>query len=284
MATFTNQAQLSYNNSTASSNVAVGELVSVLSAEKTVLNPDYTNGDTITYIVNLVNTGDTAYTGLTLSDNLGAYQVGEPAVTVYPLSFSANTIKYYTNGVLQTTPAVTVTQPLTVTGISVPAKGNATIVYETTANNFAPLAAGSSINNTATISGVGTTDLTASASIAVADAPALNITKSISSVPVSENGTLTYTFLIQNTGNAPADAADLVTLTDTFNPRLANLSVTYNNAAWAQTNYSYDETTGVFATTAGAITVPAATYTQNAQTGEWTIVPGTSTLVVSGTV
>ena len=56
MATFTNQAQLSYNNSTASSNVAVGELVSVLSAEKTVLNPDYTNGDTITYIVNLVNT------------------------------------------------------------------------------------------------------------------------------------------------------------------------------------------------------------------------------------
>lgn len=60
MATFTNQAQLSYNNSTASSNVAVGELVSVLSAEKTVLNPDYTNGDTITYIVNLVNTGDTA--------------------------------------------------------------------------------------------------------------------------------------------------------------------------------------------------------------------------------
>ena len=48
--------------------------------------------------------------------------------------------------------------------------------------------------------------------------------------------------------------------------------------------YSYDETTGVFATTAGAITVPAATYTQNAQTGEWTIVPGTSTLVVSGTV
>ena len=257
MATFTNQAQLSYNNSTASSNVAVGELVSVLSAEKTVLNPDYTNGDTITYIVNLVNTGDTAYTGLTLSDNLGAYQVGEPAVTVYPLSFSANTIKYYTNGVLQTTPAVTVTQPL---------------------------AAGSSINNTATISGVGTTDLTASASIAVADAPALNITKSISPVPVSENGTLTYTFLIQNTGNAPADAADLVTLTDTFNPRLANLSVTYNNAAWAQTNYSYDETTGVFATTAGAITVPAATYTQNAQTGEWTIVPGTSTLVVSGTV
>ena len=95
---------------------------------------------------------------------------------------------------------MTVTQPLTVTGISVPAKGNATIVYETTANNFAPLAAGSSINNTATISGVGTTDLTASASIAVADAPALNITKSISPVPVSENGTLTYTFLIQNTG------------------------------------------------------------------------------------
>ena len=248
------------------------------------MNPDYTNGDTITYIVNLVNTGDTAYTGLTLSDNLGAYQVGSRLLRYIRLSFSANTIKYYTNGVLQTTPAVTVTQPLTVTGISVPAKGNATIVYETTANNFAPLARGSSINNTATISGVGTTDLTASASIAVADAPALNITKSISPVPVSENGTLTYTFLIQNTGNAPADAADLVTLTDTFNPRLANLSVTYNNAAWAQTNYSYDETTGVFATTAGSDNCSCGNVHTKCPDREWTIVPGTSTLVVSGTV
>ena len=35
MAQFTNQAQLSYNNATINSNVAVGEVLEVLSANKT---------------------------------------------------------------------------------------------------------------------------------------------------------------------------------------------------------------------------------------------------------
>ena len=38
-----------------------------------------------------------------------------------------------------------------------------------------------------------------------------------------------------------------------------------------------------FATVPGVITVPAATYTQNAQ-GAWTVTPGTATLTVSGTI
>ena len=37
MAQFTNQAQLSYNNSVANSNVGVGEILEVLSATKTAL-------------------------------------------------------------------------------------------------------------------------------------------------------------------------------------------------------------------------------------------------------
>ena len=32
------------------------------------------------------------------------------------------------------------------------------------------------------------------------------------------------------------------------------------------------------------VTVPAATYTRNPATGAWTVVPGVSTLVVTGTV
>ena len=38
MATFTNQAILTYNNTTTSSNIVEGELVEVLSATKTAVN------------------------------------------------------------------------------------------------------------------------------------------------------------------------------------------------------------------------------------------------------
>ena len=37
-------------------------------------------------------------------------------------------------------------------------------------------------------------------------------------------------------------------------------------------------------TTTLTTTVPAATYTQSALTGEWTITPGVSTLTVTGTL
>ena len=50
------------------------------------------------------------------------------------------------------------------------------------------------------------------------------------------------------------------------------------------TNYTYDTTTGLFTGTAGGITVPAATYTQDPVTGAWGINPGVSTLMISGTV
>ena len=45
-----------------------------------------------------------------------------------------------------------------------------------------------------------------------------------------------------------------------------------------------DTNTGLFTGTAGGITVPAATYTQDPVTGAWGINPGVSTLVISGTV
>ena len=60
---------------------------------------------------------------------------------------------------------------------------------------------------------------------------------------MTENGTLTYTFVIQNLGNTAADAATGVVITDTFNPLLENLTVTFNGTAWAEgTNYTYDTT------------------------------------------
>ena len=102
---------------------------------------------------------------------------------------------------------------------------------------------------------------------------------------VAENGQLTYTFLIENYGNTEASAADNVVITDTFNPILTGISVSYNGMAWAEpANYTYNETNGSFATVAGQITVPAATFTQDAVTGIITTTPGTATVTVTGTI
>ena len=99
---------------------------------------------------------------------------------------------------------------------------------------------------------------------------------------------LTFTLeqdYLQNLGNTAADAATGVVITDTFNPVLENLTVNFNGTAWAEgTNYTYDTTTGLFTGTAGGITVPAATYTQDPVTGAGGVNPGVSTLVISGTV
>ena len=99
---------------------------------------------------------------------------------------------------------------------------------------------------------------------------------------MTENGTIEYTFIIENFGNTAATDA---VLTDTFDPRLTNIVATLNGTVLtAGTDYTYDAATGLFTTVAGKITVPAATYTQDATTGAYTTVPGSTTLVVTGTI
>lgn len=55
MARFTNQAQLRYGNAVTNSNIAVGEILEVLSATKTAVRNTYGQSDTVTYIVSIVN-------------------------------------------------------------------------------------------------------------------------------------------------------------------------------------------------------------------------------------
>lgn len=278
MATFYNQATLSYGDNVTNSNITTGEIITGLTLTKTAASANYGEGDGITYVITLVNATSTDRTGVTVSDNLGVYTLGTTALV--PLSYVDGSVLYYQNGVLQTAPTVTVGTDLVISGITVPAGGNATIVYEATANGFAPLAAGSSITNTVT-SG----ELTDTATVAVREEAKLNIAKAICPAIVSDNGELTYTFVIQNSGNLAAVADDNVTVTDTFNPILSNISVTLNGAALAEsTGYTYNETTGEFATVPGAITVPGATYVQDPTTGVITTTPGVAVLTVTGIV
>lgn len=284
MAIFSNQATLTYTGGTAVSNVVTGEILDVLSVTKTAVGDTYRPGDTVSYVVSLVNSGTTALTGVTLTDNLGAYPFG--AGTLTPLAYVEGSILYYNNGVLQGTPTVVAGPPLTVSGITVPADGNATVVYSAILNEYAPTFAGGSIINTVTASGAGLAEpITAEETVNAVDEAVLSISKALSPTTVPENGEITYSFLISNSGNTEAVATDSVTVTDTFEPILTDISVTLDGVLLtAGTDYTYDETTGVFQTTPGRITVPAATVTQDPTTGAYTTLPGTTLLTVTGTV
>jgi uncharacterized repeat protein (TIGR01451 family) len=209
MAIFTNQATLTYNGNTTNSNIAYGEILEALTATKTAIEDRYAPGGLVTYVVTLRNTANRALNGLTVTDDLGTYAFG--GVTVYPLTYEAGTAALFVNGILQAAPAVTAGPPLVFTGINIPANGDAVLIYQARANNFADPAADGRIDNTVT--------------------------------------------------------------------------VTYNGAAWTEgVQYEYNEATGLFTTNIGNITVPAATYTQDPATGEFTLTPGIATLVVTGTI
>ncbi len=282
MATFQNQATLTYNGNSVNSNIITGELLEVLNVTKTAVRDTYTAGDRLSYVVTFVNSGAVPLNGLTLTDDLGAYPFGGGNVS--PLSYVDGTLRYYINGVLQPDPAVT--DPFSVTGISVPAGGNATVVYETAVNGFAPPAVAGTIRNTVTVTGGGlTAPVTADATVTAVAEPVLDISKSLSPTEITENGQLTYTFLIQNRGNTEAATTDNVSVTDTFNPILSDLVVTYDGTPLVEnTDYTYNAATGLFQTVPGRITVPAATFLQDPTTGGYVTSPGTGVLAVTGTV
>ena len=284
MAIFRNQATLSYGGNVTTSNVVTGELQQAVTATKYAVTDTYTQDEVLTYVISLVNTGTTPLTGLTVTDDLGSYTAG--GLTLVPLDYVVGSVNYYVNGAIQAPPTVLSTNPLTVTGISIPAGGNAFLVYEVRANEYAPPVQGGTVTNTATVTGTGLpAPIPTSETVTAASEAFLTIGKSLSPTTVSEGDRLTYTFVIQNFGNTPVVATDNATITDTFDPILTGLSVTFNGTVWTEgVEYTYDEATGVFATVPSAITVPAATYTQNPATGAWSVVPGVSTLVVAGTV
>lgn len=279
MAIFTNQATLVYNGGSAESNVAVGEILEVLSADKTAVGGTYAPGELVTYVITIRNTGTGAFSNLTVTDDLGG---GENA----PLTYEEGTVLYFVNGVPQAAPAVTPGAPLVFTGINVPAGGNATIIYQARANAFADPGLEGFITNTVTITGGGlSTPVTATETVNAVIGADLTITKTITPAQVADNARVTYTFLIQNFGNQAVTAEDDATITDTFDPILTNLTVTLNGVPLAEgVGYTYDETTGLFTTVPGVITVPAAAFTLDPATGEYTRTPGLTTLIVTGTI
>ncbi len=278
MAVFTNRATLSYSGITTASNTVTGSLVGALAAEKTALADSYSAGGSITYVISLINSGDTAITGIAVTDDLGAGGAANA-----PLTYRAGSCALFVNGEPADLPTVEAASALELTGLELPAHSNALIIYTADVNGYAPLGADARITNTATAQPSGSA-VTASATVNAAVAPELAIEKQICPATVMENGTLTYTFIIINTGAAEAGADEELFVEDVFSPVLSGLNVQLDGKALlSPSDYTYDAQTGRFATVPGAITVPAASFAR-LQDGAYAVTPGRVTLTVSGTV
>ncbi len=286
MATFFNQATLSYGGNVVNSNTTEAELLSGLEITKTAITASYSQGESVVYAITLSNMSSTPYNALTVTDDLGAYTIPGGTATAVPLTYTVGSLLYYLNGVLQPTPTVTNVGNLSIEGINLPANSTATFIYETTANEFAPIAQGSSITNTATTNGgAGIGEISASATVTADEAPELTIAKAVCPAVLSDNDQLTYTLIVQNLGNTPIVATDGVVVSDVFSPILSDITVTLNGTALTEgTGYTYNETTGEFATADSVITVPAATYAQDSATGTVTTTPGVTVITVTGRV
>lgn len=285
MATFYNQATLTFGGRVTNSNITEGEVVTRVTLNKTAVSTDYGPGDNIVYAVTLVNTDTTAKNNVTITDNLGVFTPAS-GPEVVPLTYVDGSVLYYQNGVLQPAPTVDTGPPLVISGIDIPAGGNVIILYEVRANEYAPLGAGAVISNTAVADGMGICDaLTDTAEVPTRDEPILSIAKAVSPDTVSCGDEVTYTFIMQNSGNTPVVATDNLIVSDTFDPPLDNITVRLNGEELDEgTGYSYNEETGEFSTLPGAVPVPAATFSRDSQTGIITTTPGTVVITVTGTI
>ena len=284
MAIFSNQATLTFNGVPTNSNIAYGEILDVLTVSKTSVEGSYAPGSLVTYAVTLRNTGSVPLTALTVTDNLGGYDFN--GSTVYPLTYENGSATLFIDGVLSPSPAVNPGPPLVITGITVPGGGDAVLIYQARANEFANPDIGGTINNTVSVSGNGiSTPITATETVTAVSEPILSISKSITPTQVVDNDRVTYTFVIQNVGNEAVIATDDATVTDVFDPILTGLAVSFNGVAWTEgVQYTYNDTTGQFATLPGQLPVPAAVFTQDPVTGQYTVTPGIATLTVTGTI
>ena len=282
MATFYNQAQISLGGTVTNSNITEGEIVSGLTLTKTAASSDYGPGDGITYVVTIVNNGLEDISGLVLTDDLGRFTFG--TLTLTPLTYVSGSILYYIDGVLQAAPTVTVDNGLQISGVSVPAGGNTTVIYEARANSYAPLDAQASITNTVIGTGVAC-ELTDTATVPTRDEPKLTISKSVCPAVVTCSGDVTYTIVVQNTGNTAVLATDDLIVSDNFVPVLSGITVTLNGQGLEEgTQYSYDAQTGAFTTLPGAVPVDAASFVRDSLTGLITTTPGVAVLVISGKI
>ncbi len=281
----TNRAQLTFQYGTLTgsvfSNVATTTLQGPLTIEKTSLGEQYNGQSDITYILSLSNTTCRPITDIVINDDLGSYTVAGTSNLVTPLDY-IGPAALYINGTF-----VNYLQPrigqnsITFNVGNLGEDDNAIIIYKTRVNEYAPLVPASSITNTAVVTADGIAESSsASNTVNIGSYADVSIVKTMTPDPVQSGETLTYNFSLYNYGNTPATN---VVLTDVLSPAPVITSVSVNGNALSPSEYSYIGGTLTLPTGTNTLTIPAATFTQNAN-GVITTVPGLVTVTVVGTI
>lgn len=282
MENFQNKATLSFNGRITNSNVTTGEIIDIVSATKTAVVGTYSANGNVTFIISIVNSETTPLTNVMITDDLGE--------DIYcghkhnPLSYVDGSCKYYIDGELQKNPPKVIQKDnsIIIQNLLVPQNGNTIIAYEAVANKFAPVSVGSTITNKANIFYNEFRDkIQVRETIKVRENANLTISKLLSPESITEDSVITYTFIIQNTGNINT-AKDSVIITDTFNPKFDNIYVTLNDKPLTlDKDYTYSSKTGVFSTEKTKIVVPKATYSRNSD-GVVITDPGVVVIKITG--
>lgn len=284
----TNQAVLNYNSGqdtlSTASNMATVTMQGPLEVSKYSLENEYRIGEEITYNVFITNTSANTLSNIQVVDDLGTYAISATQ-NVTPLTYTGPA-KIFINNTFSgnTTGTVSADRDSVTFSVGNLAPGSSMLLqYEATVNDYAGAVTGTSIvSNIVSVTATGVTvPIVATNTIPIASYADVTIEKLMSPDPVVDGGVLTYTFIISNYGTIPATN---VTLTDTFTTVPAINSVTVDGTA--TTDYSYAAGTFTYpaASSPTSYTIPAATFTQDPSTGLVTVVPGTSTIVIQGTI
>ncbi|MBE6550311.1 MAG: isopeptide-forming domain-containing fimbrial protein [Ruminococcaceae bacterium] len=263
------------------SNIAQIDLVSSVTFNKRTVGSTYSEGDTVTYIMTVSNTSSTPLNTVSITDNLGTFtsQMGE----LTPLTFVGPAILLVDGQDASANLTTDSTDPSQVvfTIPALAAGATANIIYTARVNEFAPLELDSAIVNEATLtSDSDCADGSASATVTVAPAADVSIFKQMSPNPVVCGDTVTYTIRLYNYGNIDAENVQLI---DVFDPIPTNITVSRNGVLLEGTAYLYENGTLTVPATA-TDTIPAATFTRDATTGEVVVTPGTVEYVITGVI
>lgn len=285
----TNQATLNYRygNITARtvSNVTSALLNGPLSITKSSLSDSYRLGQDITYLITVTNNGNAQVNGVVVTDDLGSYELNGNTIT--PLTY-IGPAQLFINGVFNSILQPVVGEDnITFNISSIPANGNAQIMYLTRINSSACGAAEAYITNTATAylncdcpcEG----PATASHTITAEEFADVRMVKNVCPNPATCGEVLNYTITVYNYGNM--EATEIV-LTDSFEPALTDITVTVDGDIIPSENYSY--VNGVLTLpSAGSdysISIPPAVFTQDPVTGVCTVTPSSVVITISGTI
>lgn len=287
MAIIENFATVSYSaggvTETRVSNLAEIGLESAISLTKSTLGDNYSEDSVITYIISITNTSTSPVSNVTVTDDLGRFVFG--TLELIPLTYAPPALLLINGQDVSTQLTVeSGADGSLVFGFpTLPAGATANIVYRAAVNEFASPDVDSTITNTATLtSDSDCADESASATITALSAPNVSVLKQMSPNPVVCGDTVTYTIRIYNYGNT---AAENVVLSDTFSPAPDIISITRDGVALVATDYTYiNGTLTIPATDTSNVTVPAASFVRDVNTGVVTVVPGIVEYVITGTI